>query len=514
MKGLASMSETVTNVTYSSAATKAPSLQAGAPARGAAGAPAQNDITKSMPFSSDAEKGVLSCFLHNPTDLLNDAQVTIPVEAFYHPANRLLYELMLEFNNGHRPVEYIAISQHLQDKGLMDKIGGQGALAELLDFVPTPTHYGYYKGILRDKYLLRRIINACTESVQNAYEYQEDVPGLLDRVEERVLSVREDTESHDQIRPLKHHVNLAIDTIEEMSKNPGRLRGISTGYRKLDELCSGLQGGEMFILAARPSMGKTSLVMNIVEHAAVDAKVPVAVFSLEMSAVMLTRRLIVARAGVNMGRIMGGMLNRDEWRSVTRACGELQEAGIFIDETPGLNILDFRAKARRLKKQHDVGLIAIDYLQLMTSATKRAKDNRQIEISEISAGIKGVAKELNVPIIVLAQLNRQVEQRKGGRPMLSDLRESGSIEQDADMVGLLTRADYAGSKQDDDEKQGRGRKPDRDEPTEDEANKGKATLVIAKNRNGPTKDVPLKFIAELMRFTEREFDAGEAEAGE
>jgi replicative DNA helicase len=510
------MSESATNITAfaSPAAAKAPTLQSGAPAKQSGGGPPQHDITKSMPFSNDAEKGVLSCFLHNPIDLLNDAQVNIPLEAFYHPANRLLFEVMLEFNNGHRPVEYIAISQHLQDKSLMDKIGGQGMLAELLDFVPTPAHYGYYKGILRDKYLLRRIIGACTESIQNAYEYQEDVPQLLDRVEERVLSVREDTESHDQIKPLKHHVNQAIDSIEEMSKNPGRLRGISTGYRKLDELCSGLQGGEMFIVAARPSMGKTSLAMNVVEHVAVDAKVPVAVFSLEMSAVMLVRRLIVARAGVNMGRIMGGMLNRDEWRSVTRACGELQEAEMFIDETPGLNILEFRAKARRLKKQHNIGLIVIDYLQLMTSATKRAKDNRQIEISEISAGIKGVAKELNLPVIVLAQLNRQVEQRKGGRPMLSDLRESGSIEQDADMVGLLTRADYAGSKQEDDEKPGRGRKAEKDEPADDESNKGKATLVIAKNRNGPTKDVPLKFVAELMRFTEREFDPGEMDAGD
>lgn len=508
------MAENPSNVTpFTPAGTspvKAPALQGSGVPRATIG----GDALRQMPFSNDAEKGVLSCFLHNPTELLIDAQVNIPMEAFYHPANRLLYETMLEFNNGSRPVEYIALSQHLQDKGLIDKIGGQGALAELLDFVPTPTHYNYYKGIIRDKFLLRRIINACTESVQNAYEYQEDVPALLDQVEQRVLSVREDTVSNDQIKPLKHHVNMAIDTIEEMSKNPGRLRGVSTGYRRLDDLCSGLQGGEMFILAARPSMGKTSLVMNMVEHAALVSKVPVAVFSLEMSAVMLVRRLIVARAGVNMGRIMGGMLNRDEWRSVSRACGELQEAGIYIDETPGLNILDFRAKARRLKKQHNIGMIAIDYLQLMTSATKRAKDNRQIEIAEISAGIKGVAKELDVPIIVLAQLNRAVEQRKGQRPMLSDLRESGSIEQDADMVGLLTRADYAGSKQEVDEKSGRGGRNDKDEPDDDEANRGKATLVIAKNRNGPTKDVPLKFIAELMRFTEREFDAGEAESGE
>jgi len=208
------------------------------------------------------------------------------------------------------------------------------------------------------------------------------------------------------------------------------------------------------------------------------------------------------------------MLNRDEWRSVTRACGELQEAGIFIDETPGLNILDFRAKARRLKKQHGIGLIAVDYLQLMTSGTKRAKENRQIEIAEISAGIKGVAKELNIPIVVLAQLNRQVEQRKG-KPMLSDLRESGSIEQDADMVGLLTRLDYAGSsKPEEEDKPMRGKRVEKEEPVDDEANKGKSTLIIAKNRNGPTKDVHLKFVAELMRFTEREGDPSETEGGD
>jgi len=208
-----------------------------------------------------------------------------------------------------------------------------------------------------------------------------------------------------------------------------------------------------------------------------------------------------------MSRIMNGMLSREELRAVTRACSDLQKANIFIDETPGLNILDFRAKCRRLKKQHNIGMIAIDYLQLMTAPTKKS-DSRQNEIAAISAGIKAVAKELNVPVVVLAQLNRAVESRKGQRPMLSDLRESGSIEQDADMVGLLTRADYAGSKQEDDSKDRK------DAEAEDEASKGKGLLIIAKNRNGPTDDVPLKFIAELMRFTEREFDENEKAGGD
>jgi replicative DNA helicase len=238
----------------------------------------------------------------------------------------------------------------------------------------------------------------------------------------------------------------AIDSIQYMLEHPGQLRGLSTGYSKLDAMSSGLQGGEMFVIAARPSMGKTSLAMNIVEHIAVDCNTPCAVFSLEMSATMLVRRLLVSRARLSMQDLSRGLLSRAQQDALAKATRDLQKAQIFIDETPGLDIMEMRAKSRRLKKQHGIQMIMIDYLQLVTSQSRRAKDNRQIEIAEISAGIKGLAKELNVPIIVLAQLNRAVESRKGQRPVLSDLRESGSIEQDADMVGLLTRSDYAGAK--------------------------------------------------------------------
>jgi len=496
------MPEPAANVTpFNNSPGGGPSLQKGPPGKGRPAVDPLTDISRAMPFSDDAEKGVLSCFFQNPVDLLNDAQVTIPVECFYHPTNRLLYEVLQEFNQKMLPVDLVTVSNHLIDKQLMDKIGGPALLAELYSFVPTPAHYTYYRGIMHDKHLLRRIISCCTESIQNAYEYQEDVPLLLDRVEQRMLSVREDTQSRDVIKPLSTHVDDAILEIEESLRNPGKLRGLSTGYPKLDALSSGLQGGEILVVAARPSMGKTSFAMNIVEHTAVDNNLPVAFFSLEMSASVLVQRLIASRAKVNMGKLKSGLLNRDQMREVNRAIGDLQKAHLFIDETPGLDIMEFRAKARRLKKQHGIKLIAIDYLQLMTSGTKRAKDNRQIEIAEISANIKGVAKELDLPIIVLAQLNRAVEQRKGGRPMLSDLRESGSIEQDADMVGLLTRADYAGSKQEDDK--------DKDE---DDSRKGEALLILAKNRNGPTDDVPLKFIAEIMRFETREFSPEESDA--
>jgi replicative DNA helicase len=293
------------------------------------------------------------------------------------------------------------------------------------------------------------------------------------------------------MKSLSSHVAEAIDSIQYMLEHPGQLRGLSTGYSVLDKLSSGLQGSEMFVIAARPSMGKTSLAMNLVEHVSVDCGHATAVFSLEMSATMLVRRLLVSRAQLSMQDLSRGLLSRAQQEALAKATRELQKAQIFIDDTPGLDVMEMRAKARRLKKQHNIKLIMIDYLQLVTSSSKRAKDNRQIEIAEISAGIKGIAKELDVPVIVLAQLNRAVESRKGQRPVLSDLRESGSIEQDADMVGLLTREDYAGAKMEVGDEEAEAKK------------KGQAVLILAKNRNGPTDDVPLRFIDYAMRFVER-----------
>jgi replicative DNA helicase len=288
-----------------------------------------------------------------------------------------------------------------------------------------------------------------------------------------VLAVRESVGAKEGIKTLSTHVMDAIDSIQYMLEHPGQLRGLSTGYSKLDSMSSGLQGGEMFVIAARPSMGKTSLAMNIVEHIAVDCNTPCAVFSLEMSATMLVRRLLVSRARLSMQDLSRGLLSRAQQDALAKATRDLQKAQIFIDETPGLDIMEMRAKSRRLKKQHGIQMIMIDYLQLVTSQSRRAKDNRQIEIAEISAGIKGLAKELNVPIIVLAQLNRAVESRKGQRPVLSDLRESGSIEQDADMVGLLTRSDYAGAKMEVEDEEA------------EEKKKGEAMLISPKTATAP-----------------------------
>ena len=474
-------------------------------------------INRALPFSDEAEKAVLSCILQDPNERLSDCRTNLPADSFYHVANRTIYEALLEFYDRSIPLDIATLTHALREKNLLDKVGGASVISEIFTFIPATSHYDFYKKVLNDKFLLRQLIHACSVNINEAYEHgrehiDEEISGVIDKAEQRLLAVREASGKTDGIKPMSDHVMEAIDYIESMLANPGQLRGVSTGYAQLDKLCAGLQGGEMFVIAARPSMGKTSLAMNMVEHVAVEQKMPVAVFSLEMSASSLVQRLLVSRAGINMSSLKRGLLTRADQDALARAITELQASEIFIDETPGIDIMELKAKCRRLHRQYGIKMVAIDYLQLLTSGSRRAKDNRQIEIAEISSGIKAIAKELNIPVMVLAQLNRSVEQRKGQRPMLSDLRESGSIEQDADMVGLLTRADYAGSKQvddDDDKKGGKGKGAKDDSPEDEEANKGKALLIIAKNRNGPTDDVHLTFIDHAMRFIERKPDENE-----
>jgi replicative DNA helicase len=294
---------------------------------------------------------------------------------------------------------------------------------------------------------------------------------------------------------MKERVFKAIDDLEKLAANPNAINGLPTGLKKLDEMTGGMHAGEMIIIAARPSMGKTSLAMNVIEHVAVDQKKACAVFSLEMTADSLVQRLICARARINMRSLMSGQfLNKGDFQQMTRAASQLAGSNIIIDDTPALSILDLRSKARRFKKLYGIELIAVDYLQLCRSTSKRAADNRQQEIAEISSGLKALAKELSIPVIVLAQLNRGPETRGSGKPKLSDLRESGSIEQDADVVGLLYRPEYYA--EDEEEKQEVG---------------GQAELIIAKQRNGPTGAVPLTFLKEFMRFETRDGEVGEIE---
>jgi replicative DNA helicase len=448
-----------------------------------------------LPQSPDAEKGVLSSFLIAPREIGGlCAEKQITKEHFFIPGHALIYETLLAMWDRNEPVDFITLTQILRDRGQLDQCGGAAFVTDLFTFLPTAANAPYYVEILQEKYTLREVIKICTEFAARGYDEQDDVAGLLDRVETEVFKIAQDR-FKDRVANMKQLVVQAIGAIEELYSRRGAITGLSTGLPDFDKMTDGLHGAEMIVIAARPSMGKTALAMNIAEHIAVDLKKAVAVFSLEMSSQQLVQRLLCSRARVNLGRVRDGFLSERDFPALQTAASKLAESRFFIDDTSGLSILELRAKARRLKSQHDIQAIFIDYLQLLRSSTKRAQENRQIEIAEISSGLKALAKELNIPVVVLAQLNRNPEQRTGdakGRPRLSDLRESGSIEQDADLVGLLVREEYYA-----------------DSDEEKEAAQGKATLIIAKQRNGPVGDVPLTFLKEFTRFETRARESSE-----
>ncbi|MCB1233545.1 MAG: replicative DNA helicase [Verrucomicrobiae bacterium] len=465
---------------------------AAAAARANDAANSAQDVLRSMPVSADAERAVLSCMLKAPNEAIGQAIEMLNTECFYIPANRILYQTLLDLYQD-RPqggLDLITLNAALSDRGQIEQVGGPSAVAELLDDVPSVSMFEYYAEILKAKFVLRRIIQDCGECASRAYDDPEAVTELLDEVEGRVLAIREAAEKEGDILPIKKHAMQAIHTIEESFKNSGKgVTGLSSGFANLDALTNGLHGGEMVVIAARPSMGKTSLVMNIIENISIMAneRKATAVFSLEMSAEQLVLRLICSRAGVEMQKIRGGFLSSQrDFPRILQVANDLANSEIYIDDTPGLSIMELRAKARRLKKAYDIQLIAIDYLQLLKSTSKKSQDSRQVEVAEISGGIKAIAKELNIPVIVLAQLNRNPESRGGGKPKMGDLRESGAIEQDADVVGLLYREEYYA-----------------DSEEEKEAAAGKAVLSIQKQRNGPTGDVKLVFRKEFMRFEDR-----------
>jgi replicative DNA helicase len=448
------------------------------------------------PHAIGAEKSILSSMLSDGEEYIGKAvEQKLGADHFYLPAHTSLFEVMLEFYHANTAVELIGLTQSLADRGLLDKIGGPQAVYEIYTYAPNAGHFDRHLQLVKDKFILRSIILTANESIADAQESPEDVPQLLDTVESKVLAIRDAAESNADVS-IGKTVKDALAYIEDMLSGSGHLQGISSGYKDLDRLTNGLKPGEMFVIAARPSMGKTSLAMNIVEHVCLDQNTPTLVFSCEMTSVQLVQRLLFSRSGFHMSKVRDGQkATKEEIKRMIRVSKEISQSKLFLDDTPGITIHEVRAKARRRKHDDDIGLIAIDYLQLMRSRSRQAENSREREISEISAGIKGIAKELEVPIIVLAQLNRGPESRTGsklGLPRLSDLRESGSIEQDADLVGLLYRADYYKDKtSNDDEEEG--------ENDDD----GKAELIIAKNRNGQTNSVPLTFLAELMRFEAR-----------
>src|SRR6266542_2604799 len=454
------------------------------------------DIHRSPPHSVEAEQRVLGSMLISPREAIGECVEKINEEYFYVPAHQTTYTVLVELWNAGQAIDLITFTQVLRDRNLLESVGGAAFVTSLFTFVPTAANVQYYLEIVRDKYILREIIAAATESVRRAYEEQDEVNNLLDEVEQKIFAVGEDR-FKGQMLSMKDQVMEAIEAIEKLYERKGGITGISGGFIEYERMPSGMHTSEMIVIAARPSMGKTALAMNIAEHVAINEKLAVGVFSLEMSSQQLVQRLLCSRARVNLQKVRDGFLGERDFPNLTAAASKLAEAKIFIDDSASLSILELRAKARRLKAQQDVKLMIVDYLQLLRSTSRRAQDNRQLEISEISAGLKGLAKELKIPIIVVAQLNRNPEIRTGsgkGVPRLADLRESGSIEQDADLVGLLVREEYYA---DSDE-----------ERTELE---GKAELIIAKQRNGPIGQVKLTFLKDFTRFEDRAEDAAEPE---
>jgi replicative DNA helicase len=445
------------------------------------------NLDRLPPHSISAEQGVLGCVLLSPNECMGECIEKLKdggSEVFYDLRHQTIYEMLAAMYDQRQGIDIITLQQKLKDKGLLEQIGGISYLSQLQDAVPSAANLSYYLDIVREKFLLRKMIQVCTEATSKVYEFEGEVDALLDEVERDVLKIAE-SRVQGGVLATKDLVGKAIGTIENYFSRKGVLNGLGTGFPDLDRMTDGLHGSEMIVIAARPSMGKTSLAMNIVEHVVLEQKLPAAVFSLEMSAESLVLRMMCSIARVNLRSIREGFMSESDFPKLTSAAGRLANAPLFIDDSAGLSILQLRARARRLHQQHGVKLFVVDYLQLLHSTARRSQENRQQEIADISSGIKALAKELKVPVLVLSQLNRELEKDKSRKPRLSDLRESGAIEQDADVVGLLYKPN-AGD--------------DEDGAAAEEADGLPVNLLIAKQRNGPTGDINLTFLKNYTRF--------------
>jgi replicative DNA helicase len=443
-------------------------------------------VDRLPPHSPEAECGVLGCVLLSPNECMGECLEKLKdgVEVFYDLRHQTIFETLVAMFDSRAAIDVITLQQRLKDKQLLEQVGGIAYLSQLQDSVPSAANLSYYLEIVREKFLLRKMIQTCTEVVGRVYDYEGEVDALMDEVERDVLRISE-SRAQGGVTTTKELVGKAIGTIENYFSRKGVLNGLGTGFPDLDRMTDGLHGSEMIVIAARPSMGKTSLAMNIVEHVVLEQKLPAAVFSLEMSAESLVLRMMCSIARVNLRSIREGFMNESDFPKLTSAAGKLSNSPLFIDDSAGLSILQFRARARRLHQQHGVKLFVVDYLQLLHSTARRSQENRQQEIADISSGIKALAKELKVPVLVLSQLNRELEKDKSRKPRLSDLRESGAIEQDADVVGLLYKPN-AGD--------------DEDGAAAEEADGLPINLLIAKQRNGPTGDINLTFLKSYTRF--------------
>ncbi|MFH1980515.1 MAG: replicative DNA helicase [Pseudomonadota bacterium] len=429
------------------------------------------------PQSLEAEESILSAILIDNEVLFDVVEVLSP-DDFYKTKNRLIFTAIIELFSKNEPVDLVTLSNALQTTGELSNVGGAAYLAEMVDKVPAAANAVHYARIVHDKACLRRLIEKSNAVIKRCYADQGDVDDVLNYAESAIFEISEN-KIKPAFYPIGKLIESNIDMLEERQGNKALITGVPTGYGKLDHMTAGLQGSDLVILAARPSMGKTALALNIARNAAVEGHVPTAVFSLEMSKEQLSLRMLCAEARIDSSRLRSGFFSRDDWVKLTDAAGVLSEAPIYIDDAPDLSAMTIRAKARRLKMDKDLGLIFIDYLQLMRGQGNQ--ERRDLEISDISRSLKILAKELNVPVVALSQLNRKLEERSDKRPQLSDLRESGALEQDADVVAFIYRDEVYNK-------------------DENNPNRGKAELIIAKQRNGPVGTVPLTFLHAYTRF--------------
>lgn len=441
---------------------------------------------KLSPQNLEAEQTILGSLLIDKNTIIKVADIVAP-EDFYKDAHGIIFEAMLDLYAKHEPIDILSLTGKLEERDKLTLVGGRAYLASLANMVGTASNVEYYATLIQRKATLRRLITAASDIAEMGYNEEEEIDAVLDSAEQKLFAVSQKFLKQG-FTPIDTLLTSAFDRIDELHKQSGKLRGLTTGFTDLDKVLAGLQKSDLIILAARPSVGKTSLAMDIARQAAVINKVPVGIFSLEMSKEQLVDRMLCAQAGVSLWKMRTGQLSEnetdDDFSKIGQAMGELAEAPIFIDDSAGMNIMEIRTKARRLQMEHGLGLIVIDYLQLM-EGRGRYKDNRVQEVSEISRSLKIIARELDIPVVALSQLSRAVEQTKPAIPRLSHLRESGSIEQDADVVMFIYRRSAD-----------RGYRPE--ELTDDE--KTSAEIHIAKHRNGPTGLVKLRFDETTVSF--------------
>lgn len=432
-------------------------------------------LDKIPPQNLEAEMAVLGSMMIDDNAIAYAIDLLDEV-SFYKDAHKRIYQAILNLYNTNKAVDLITVSDELKRMNQLDEVGGVSFLTELVNSVPTAANISHYARIVKEKYLLRSLINNATQIVSLGYEFEGNVDEVLDKAERLIFQISEDKKETTTLA-LKEIIKDSIETIDRLYQKKAHVTGIPTGFIDFDLKTSGLQASDFIVIAGRPSMGKSAFAIGIAEYAGVVEKLPLAFFSLEMSKEQLVQRMLCSHARVDAHKVRTGYLSHSDWPRLTAAAGKLSEASIFIEDAPAISVMELRAKARRLKANYDIKLIILDYLQLMRGSAR--PENRQQEISEISRSLKALARELKIPVVAISQLSRAVEARADHRPQLSDLRESGAIEQDADLVVLLLREEYYN-------------------PTAE--NQGFAEVNIAKQRNGPVGSLRLTFIKEYTRF--------------